>query len=319
MPGLAAVAGFAALAITLPHLLPPARFSAPLSAAVWMLALILRALATASIALLALAYIPHTAAFEDLAARCWHAVVPVVTLQFELRGHDVADTAAILPPLALVLSALVALARFGRAGWKLRRRLAARTLGWGPLGSRVVEEDGVLIALTALGRPEIVVSRAALEKLDRDELDASLCHERAHLERRHRPILLLARLLGAVARPLPGSRAAERQLALSLERDADEQAVRSTGDPLALASAICKAAGVRSPEMTLALSGNHAVLARLDALLEPQRAARPTLVIALAGAQAVVAAAIVVFLGAWLLGSPAGAQAVAHLASLCAS
>jgi hypothetical protein len=46
-----------------------------------------------------------------------------------------------------------------------------------------------------------------------------------------------------LGRPVPGTRAALRGLLLSLDRDADEFAVARTGDPLALASAICKVAG----------------------------------------------------------------------------
>lgn len=308
-----------ALVIALPHLVPPARAAPPLSAAVWALALVVRALTAVALALLALAYVPQTAAFGEFAARCWHAVVPLLTLQFELEGHDVADTAAILPIGLLLVSAAVAIASLARAGWRLRRRFAARTLGRGPLGSRIVDEEGVLVAVTGIGRAELVVSREALERLDGEELDASLHHERAHLERRHRPLLLIARVLRAIARPIPGSRAAERRLALSLERDADEQAVRSTGNPLALASAICKAAGVRTSGPALALSGNAAVLARLDALLEARRPARQRLVWAVASAQATVATAMALLLAGWLLGSPAGEQAAAHLATLCAN
>ena len=319
MAPIAALAFVAALAIAIPHLIPSARVAAPLSAFVWTLALAARALAAVSLALLALAYVPHTAMVEELAVRCWHAVVPIVTLQFELRGHDIADTAAILPILALLLSAIVAVASLARASRRLRGRLAATTVGRGPLGSRIVDEEGVLVALTGIGRPEIVVSRAALEQLDRYELDASLSHERAHLERGHRPLLLIAQVLCAIARPLPGTGAAERRLVLSLERDADEHAVRLTGDRLALASAICKAAGVRTSGAALALSGNDAVLARLDALLEPHPAGRPPLVLALAAGQAAVLAAMALFLAGWLFSSPAGEQAATHLAALCAN
>ena len=314
---LAMLAGAAALVVALPHAVPAAGTRAPLSAAIWMLALTVRALVSVSVALLALAYAPHTEAFEYIAAQCWHAVVPVLTLRFELDGHGVADTAAILPSVALLGSIVAACASLARACWRLRRRLAARTLGRGPLGARVVADNEVLVAVTAFGRAEIVLSSAALEQLDPDELEASLFHERAHIERRHRPLLVAGRVLCAIARPLPGTRAAERRLALSLERDADEHAVRSTGDRLALASAICKAAGVRTSGAAIPLSGNGAALARLDALLEQRPRGDDRVVAALATAQGAVAALIVLLLLGWLLGA-AGQQAAAHLAALCA-
>lgn len=314
----AALGALTAFAAALPHFISPARARAQLSAAMWTLALLLRALVAFSLALLALAYVPHTAVFEDIAAHCWDAVVPLVTLQFELSGHQLADIAAILPILALLLSALAAVASVGRARWRLHRRLADRTVARGPLGSRIVDEEAVLIAVASIGRAEIVVSRGALEQLDRDELHASLCHERAHVERGHRPLLLIARVLRAIAGALPGTRSAERQLALSLERDADEHAVRATGDRLALASAICKAAGVRTWGAALPLSGDDAVLARLDALLEPARPKRPALVVTLVSGQGAVVAAVALLLAGWLVGSPAGDQAATHLAALCA-
>ena len=80
-------------------------------------------------------------------------------------------------------------------------------------------------------------------------------------------MLLLASLLGALARPLPGTKATERQVAFNLERDADEDAVRETHDPLALASAICKAAQSEGLAGTAALTGSRAVTRRLEVLV----------------------------------------------------
>jgi hypothetical protein len=77
-------------------------------------------------------------------------------------------------------------------------------------------------------------------------------------------------VLATLARLTPGGRAAHRGLLLSLERDADEYAVTRTGDPLALASAICKVArGSRrvSPGLAFGLDGSGGTPARLDGLL----------------------------------------------------
>lgn len=178
--------------------------------------------------------------------------------------------------------------------------------------------------MTALGPGRIVVSDAALATMDDGELRASVAHERAHIVRRHRPLLLLATLLSALARPLPGTRAAERQLVFSLERDADACAVRSTRDPLALASAICKAAtgGASSPALA-SLGGRGSTTQRVKWLLagaEPrpgaaaERSAR-TLVVVLAG----LVIALIFGLGLAVLAAPDAGAVVTQSTELCHS
>lgn len=112
----------------------------------------------------------------------------------------------------------------------------------------------------------LLVSDAALRAMDRDELRASFAHEIGHVRRRHRPLILGASLLAAVGRFLPGTQAAERELLFNLERDADEFAVRATNDPLALASAICKAAAGRAINYAAALQGRGGMATRLSYL-----------------------------------------------------
>jgi hypothetical protein len=74
-----------------------------------------------------------------------------------------------------------------------------------------------------------------------------------------------------LGRPAPGARRALRGLLLSLERHADEYAVARTGDPLALASAICKVAGGsqrhRGGGLAFGLDGAGGTPARLEGLL----------------------------------------------------
>ena len=101
----------------------------------------------------------------------------------------------------------------------------------GPLGSIVIADHAVVVGVTALGRKRILVSESALGAFDAGEIQASLTHEMGHIQRRHRPMLLLASILSAMGRLLPGTRAAERGLRFSLERDADEFAVAKTRDP----------------------------------------------------------------------------------------
>lgn len=54
---------------------------------------------------------------------------------------------------------------------------------------------------------------------------------------------------------IPGTRAIERAFAFQLERDADAWVVRELRDPLALASAICKAGCAQTPGSVLVTLG----------------------------------------------------------------
>ena len=264
--------GGAITAVALPHALPLRIVSAGVAATVWLTALALRAVIAAGMAVFLLVYLPQTELFRAIAERCFHAVIPIIAAHLGLSGHKIADTAVVLPALALAGSLLWVGFGLMRAALALRARLARRALGPGPHGTTVVEEPGVLVAVTGLGRTQILVSRDALRTLDAAELDASLAHEWGHVRRRHRPVLFASSLLASVGRWVPGTATAARELRLSLERDADAFAVRATNDPLALASAICKAAPTslslgRGRDAVAALGGEGRLAARLDPLL----------------------------------------------------
>lgn len=269
----------AAAAVAAPHALPLRRVAPAVAATIWLMALALRALVAAGMAVFVLVYLPQTELFRAIAERCFHAVIPSIAPHLGLSGHKIADAAIVLPALALAGSVLWVGFGLMRAALAVRERLARRALGPGPHGTTVVAEPGVLVAVTGLGRTRIVVSRDALRTLDKAELDASLAHEWGHLRRRHRPVLFAASLLASVGRWLPGTGTAARELRLSLERDADAFAVRATNDPLALASAICKAASAsvafgRGADAVAALGGEGRLATRLDALLEDTRPSR---------------------------------------------
>jgi len=89
-------------------------------------------------------------------------------------------------------------------------------------------------------RPRLVVSRGAVAALDAEELRAALAHEMGHVTRKD-PAFGWA-LLGV--RTLlffdPVAQLAARAAVLEAERDADERAVRLTGRPLVLASALAR-------------------------------------------------------------------------------
>jgi hypothetical protein len=234
-------------AILAAHALPLRRAAPLTAAAVWLLALALRALVAVGGAIYVFLYLPQTEVFDAAVAWCWHELLPAVGGELWLSEHPVGHTLVALPAVALVGSLLWLLFGLMR-GWLGLRRIFAGASARGPHGSLVVADERIVVAATRLGRGRLVVSQGALGALDRDELEAGLAHELAHIRRRHRPLLLLAAVLGATGRLLPGTRTAEAGVTLSLERDADRYAVRRTRDPLALASAICKAAGTtRSP------------------------------------------------------------------------
>ena len=254
--------------IVLPHRLPLHAVAPSLATAVWLLALALRALVGVGTALFVFLHLPETALFEAVARWCLHTVLPLLVDELGVSGHSLADAATFLPILALTASVLWVLLGLVRAALALRLYLRRRSRGAGPLGSTVVDDPGILLALTGLGRPRLLVSRGALRAMDRHELAAGLAHELGHLRRGHRPILFVASLLRGLGRPLPGSGAAAEELAFSLERDADDYAVRQGRNPLDLASAICKAAQGGQPQLpAMALGGGGRVALRLEYLL----------------------------------------------------
>ena len=120
----------------------------------------------------------------------------------QVAGHAVAA----LGGLALAASLLWALARVAQATLAVRR-LVRTPLGRGPEGSVIVGGDDVMLAAAGLARPTLVVSAGALARLDDAELAAAIAHERAHIRRRHRYVLLYAELCRVLGRPLPGHRA----------------------------------------------------------------------------------------------------------------
>ena len=258
--------------VALPHVLPLHRVKPWLAALVWIFTLTLRALVAIGGAVFVLVYLPQTGLYDAVAHWCWHEALPLVTSH--LSGHPLIHAAIVLPGLALAASVLWLLFGLMRAWLALRAKLR-HAVGEGPLGSTIIEDDDIVVGVAGLGRSKIVVSDVALDAMDSAELEASLCHELGHIRRRHRPLLLLALVLSALGRLLPGTAAAERALRFHLERDADDYAVAHTRDPLALASAICKAAAGRAVAGATALGGSGCVAMRLDYLEgEGQRADR---------------------------------------------
>jgi Zn-dependent protease with chaperone function len=262
------IAGILVSLIALPHLLRLERVAPTSAAAVWFFALCLRALAAVAFATYMLIYLPQTPRFAGFADWCFNVVVPLVSLDVHVPGLRLADGAAVIPTFVLGISLAAAGFHLLRARFYARRLVKQLSIGDGPLGSTVLASEEVLLAVTQLGPPRLLVSGKTLETLDEEELAAGLQHELGHLRRAHRPILLAASVLRALARWQPGAKAAYRELSFSLERDADEYALEQTRNPLALASAICKAAlAQRDAIPAMGLRGESRVSLRLEYLL----------------------------------------------------
>jgi len=304
-----------------PHLLPLERVRPAAASAVWLAALALRAALVVAIALTALLVLPGTAVFAGVAH--WSLHVVAGPPHVDLSGEPLAHLSALGPPAVVGLSLLAFVLRLTRGTVVLRRELAWRTLGRGPGDSVVIADRSVLVAVPGVGRGRIVLSDRALTELDADELEACLAHEAGHLRRRHRLVGLVGSCLAVLARPVPGARAARAGLLLSLERDADEYAVARTGDPLALASAICKVVRSAAPATRGLVFGMHGAgetRARLDCLLGGGRrrgsAALEAAALGLALALPVVIAVALVGFGDWL--SSAAPPAALAAAVSCA-
>lgn len=258
-------------AIALPHALRLER-AAPLTAgALWAVALGLRGLTGVFVAIYVIFYLPATELFTALTHWCWHAILPLATTHLGLSGHGVGDAIAVLP--GVLLAGSVASIAFGvsRSARAVSRLVRSGALGAGPGGSVIVGGPDVLLAAAGISRPRIVVSAGALLILDDDELAAGLDHERGHIARRHRFVLLYAELCRALGRFLPGTNAAVLELGFQLERDADAWALSRRNDRYALASAICKAAVGLQGSPALASLGGAQVRTRVDQLVDESR------------------------------------------------
>jgi len=267
--------GLVAVGILAPYLLPRTSLSPMTGVLLWLGVLSLRAVLVTFSAFLVVLFLPATEVFEILTHWCFHAVLPFLTTHLGFSGHGVGDAASILPMLLIATSAAWAVFAVIRTAWTMRHWIRRSSLGIGPGKSVIVGGEEVVVAAAGIRSPKVVISTGALAQLDDDELAASLEHERGHIARRHPYLVVAGNLAFAVARLTPGSKAAFKRLRFYLERDADEYAVKRTNDPVALASAICKAAvDSPTPNAALATLSGSGTPTRLKFLLD-RSAANP--------------------------------------------
>jgi len=263
-----ALSAAVAAGIALPHVVRLDRAAPATAAALWLSSLGLRAVTGVFVAIYLVFFFPTTAFFQAMTHWCLHAIIPLLAGHLGLQGHALGPAVTVLPAVLLGGSASIAFG-LARAGRSVRRLVARETLGPGPQGSIIVGGAEVVLAAAGLGRPRVVVSAGALTQLDEAELAAGLEHERGHIARRHRWVLIAGELCRGLGRFVPGSLHAKRQLVFHLERDADAWAMRGH-DRVALASAICKAAlSQRTASTAYALlGGGDDVTRRLDELID---------------------------------------------------
>lgn len=142
------------------------------------------------------------------------------------------------------------------------------------------------------GKPgHVVVSRGALDLLDRDERAAMLAHEQAHLDRHHHRFVRIGEVAAGAIPPL---KPMSRRLQFATERWADEESARVVGDRAIVARAIIKIALARTPPApaaALAMSGSG-VPDRVEALLDGPPPAGPRTGICLAASATALVTAI---------------------------
>jgi hypothetical protein len=318
-------AGLMALTLIAPNAVSATDISPRRGVRLWTCVLTLRAVIACALALIAVFYLPATELFGLLTHWCLHAVLPFFAQHLGFDGHYLGDAAALVP--SLVISALLVSAGFGllRATRATRSVLRGNAIGSGPRRSTIIAGPEIVVAAAGVRDPRVVVSAGALLKLDEDELAAGLEHEWGHVANRHAQRLAFAQLCLAMSRFLPGGRAALRELRFQLEREADEYSVQRTGDALALAAAITKAAGAvpaarQSVPMPL-LGGTERVADRIRLLLGG--AGRPSggasaIVRGLTGLTAVLALILALSLPLLVVEAPA-AGAAWHGAHDCPS
>jgi beta-lactamase regulating signal transducer with metallopeptidase domain len=151
-------------------------------------------------------------------------------------------------------------------------------------------------------RPRICLSTALVERLDADELRAVLYHERYHLRQRDPLRQIVARYFAAGLYVVPVVDELLSFHTLQKEIEADEEAVRASGDVRSLASALYKLlpdADDVSLGLLVPVSALSVTEARIDQLVagRPLSIALSPLSVALSGGALVAAAVLVAVKG----------------------
>lgn len=256
--------------------------------------------------------IPITAMAGDLGTII-HACAVSVAASYgssqSLPGNLVGALLAVIVPLWVGVTGVRVLVGSWRTRRSLHRSLRLVTETDSRLGVSVLD-SGTPAAFCVPGRrARIVVTRAALDQLSRDELTGVLEHEAAHLRGRHHLAVALSQILARAFPRVQLFQVATHETRQLIELLADDVALRRV-DRVDLASAIVSLAGMRAPASALAMAQEGAVL-RVARLLAPVPPLAPWRYRAAAlGAMAVVVAPLLI------AGYPAVCAALSDLCSV---
>jgi Zn-dependent protease with chaperone function len=135
------------------------------------------------------------------------------------------------------------------------------------LGATLVDHAQPAAYCVAGPHPTVILTTAALQVLDPEQLDAVLAHERAHLTSHHHRLLAVARIGRQVLPFVPLTRVADTQITRLAEMHADDTAAADRGTrPLATAMVVLAAAGAPAPGLAAAATD---ALQRIQRLLRP--------------------------------------------------
>lgn len=168
-------------------------------------------------------------------------------------------------------------------------------------GVTVVAHDAPAAYCLPGRHQRIVLTTAALDTLDEDQIAAVLAHERAHLRARHDLVIAGAMALSEAFPRIRPFALANEQVHRLVELAADDSATSRCGR-LALAEGILNVAGGPSPAATLGAGSAGGV--RVQRLLTPQRRLG-----ALRSTGVLVAVAALLVIPGWLAVAPAFAAA----------
>jgi hypothetical protein len=135
------------------------------------------------------------------------------------------------------------------------------------LGATLVDHEQPAAYCVAGPHPTVILTTAALQTLDSDQVDAVLAHERAHLASHHHRLLAIARIGRQVLPFVPLMRDADTQITRLVEMHADDAATADR-DTRPLATALALLATAAGPAPGLAAAATDAVQ-RIQRLLRP--------------------------------------------------
>jgi bla regulator protein BlaR1 len=146
----------------------------------------------------------------------------------------------------------------------------------------VFVHDRPMAFTMGLYKATILLSTWMVQHFDRQELEAVVAHEMAHIARRDYLVAWLALVLRDAFWYLPASQVAYAQLQREKELACDDLAAMSTQRPMALASALAKTwqHAVGGPHFGLAqplLDGSELIETRIERLLQATRPPESTL------------------------------------------